>query len=315
MALPLSLDLARDLADAVDDWTRHIAGERRLASLTLEAYERDLAQFLAHLAQMRGEAPRLSWFSGLRPQDIRAFLAERRAAGIGGRSLMRSLAALRGFARFLDRTGRGDASAFAAIRAPKRERRLPRPLAAGAALRVCDAATRAGEPREPWVLARDTAVLSLLYGCGLRISEALSLTRRQAPLGDADSLTVTGKGGRTRMTPVLPAVRTAIAEYVAACPYELASDEPLFRGAKGGPLSPRIIQLAMAELRGALGLPATATPHALRHSFASHLLAGGGDLRAIQELLGHASLSTTQVYTRVDARHLLEAYRAAHPRA
>jgi integrase/recombinase XerC len=184
------------------------------------------------------------------------------------------------------------------------------------AKRMADADMRAGEAREPWVLARDAAVMALLYGSGLRISEALGLKRRDVPLpGASDVLVVTGKGNKTRMVPVLQNVLTLVADYVAMCPHDLPADKPIFVGARGGPLSPRIIQLAMARLRGALGLPDSATPHALRHSFATHLLGRGGDLRAIQELLGHASLSTTQIYTAVDTERLLDVYKTAHPRA
>jgi integrase/recombinase XerC len=222
---------------------------------------------------------------------------------------------LRSFARHLEREGHGTAPAFAAIRSPKVEKRLPRPLSAASALAVTDVESRAGDAREPWILARDAAVLALLYGAGLRISEALGLTRQDAPIGPADSATVTGKGQKVRTVPVIPAVRRAIEDYLKLCPYHLPPQGPLFVGARGGPLSPRIIQLAVVQLRGALGLPETATPHALRHSFATHLLARGGELRAIQELLGHASLSSTQLYTKVDAARLLKVYDAAHPRA
>jgi integrase/recombinase XerC len=243
-------------------------------------------------------------------------MAARRADGVSGRSLMRTLAGARSFARFLERTGKGKVGALAAVRAPKVPRTLPKPLAITAAKRVADADLRAGEEREPWVLARDAAVLALLYGSGLRISEALGLKRQDMPApGRGDAVTVTGKGNKQRMVPVLPQVAQLVADYVSLCPHDLPADGPLFVGTRGGPLSPRIVQLAMARLRGALGLPDSATPHALRHSFATHLLARGGDLRAIQELLGHASLSTTQIYTAVDTDRLLEVYRSAHPRA
>jgi integrase/recombinase XerC len=207
-------------------------------------------------------------------------------------------------------------AALSAVRAPKVPKTLPKPLAIAEAKRVVTTNSRAGEAREPWILARDAAVLALLYGSGLRISEALSLKRQEVPRpGTGDAIRVTGKGNKQRLVPVLQQVLGLVADYVALCPYELAGDGPLFVGARGGPLSPRIVQLAMARLRGALGLAETATPHALRHSFATHLLARGGDLRAIQELLGHASLSTTQIYTAVDTERLLEVYRSAHPRA
>jgi integrase/recombinase XerC len=229
---------------------------------------------------------------------------------------MRILAGVRSFARFLERNGKGKVGALAAVRAPKVPKTLPKPLQIAAAKQVSDADLRAGEEREPWVLARDAAVLAMLYGSGLRISEALGLKRGEVPApGRGDAITVTGKGNKQRMVPLLAQVTQLIADYVAICPYDLPVDGPLFVGARGGPLSPRILQLVMERLRGALSLPDSATPHALRHSFATHLLARGGDLRAIQELLGHASLSTTQIYTAVDTERLLEVYRSAHPRA
>jgi integrase/recombinase XerC len=297
------------------DWLGHLAHERRLSPKTLEAYGRDLRQFTTFLTEHLGGAPSLSDIAALKPADLRAFLGRRRRDGVGNRTLMRQLAALRSLARFGERTGKLKAAAFAATRGPRIGKSLPRPLEASAAKAVTQADTRAGEEREQWILARDAAVLALLYGCGLRISEALSLTRAQAPANAGDTLTVIGKGNKTRMVPVLPVVVTAISAYLALCPWRLPPDGPLFLGAKGGPLSPRIIQLAVEGLRGALGLPSSATPHSLRHSFATHLLGRGGDLRAIQELLGHASLSTTQIYTRIDSARLMAAYDAAHPRA
>jgi integrase/recombinase XerC len=310
--LPLA---APNVAAEVVRWLAHIGDERRMSPKTLEAYRRDVQQFLGFLAEHRGGAPSLSELAKLTPADVRAFMAARRAAGIGGRSLMRTLAGVRSFARYLERNGKGKVAALVAVRAPKVPKTLPKPLTIAAAKRITDVDLRAGEEREPWIFARDAAVLALLYGSGLRIAEALSLKREDAPSpAQVGTLTINGKGGKQRMVPVLPMVGSLIAEYIALCPYKLPSDGPLFVGAKGGPLSPRIIQLAMARLRGALGLPDTATPHALRHSFATHLLARGGDLRAIQELLGHASLSTTQIYTAVDSERLLEAYRSAHPR-
>jgi integrase/recombinase XerC len=300
---------------AMLSWLTMLSRERRLSQKTVEAYGRDLRQFLAFLAEHLGRPPDVPAILALAPLDIRAFLARRRAAGIGSRSLMRQLAALRSFARHLEREGNGTASAFAAIRTPKIERNLPRPLTAKAAIAVTDPDMRGATEREPWILARDAAVLALLYGAGLRISEALGIQRRDAPLRGVDSITVTGKGGKQRSVPIVPAVAVAVEEYLRGCPYVLPPEGPLFVGARGGKLSPRIIQLAVAELRGALGLPDSATPHALRHSFATHLLAGGGDLRGIQELLGHASLSTTQLYTKVDTTRLLDAFEAAHPRA
>ncbi len=297
------------------EWLSHLAAERRLSPKTLEAYSRDLGQFHAFLTEHLGGAPSLSDIAALKPVDLRAFLGQRRRDNVGNRTLMRQLAALRSFARFGERQGKLTAAAFAATRGPRLGKSLPRPLEPSAARAVTQADTRAGEEREQWILARDAAVLGLLYGSGLRISEALSLTRAQAPLQAGDTLTVIGKGSKTRMVPVLPVVIAAIAEYLKLCPWRLPPEGPLFVGAKGGPLSPRIIQLAVEGLRGALGLPSSATPHSLRHSFATHLLGRGGDLRAIQELLGHASLSTTQIYTRIDSARLMAAYDAAHPRA
>ena len=296
-------------------WLTHLRAERRLSPKTLEAYARDLRQCLDFLCLHWGERVTLARFAALETTDIRAFMAMRRADEVAGRSLMRALAGLRSFGRFLEREGKGKLGARSAIRAPKVAKSLPKPIQIDAAKRLADADERAGETRETWVLARDAAVMALLYGSGLRISEALGLKRRDVPRpGEGDVLIVNGKGNKTRMVPVLHNVLTLIAEYVALCPYPLPAEGPIFVGARGGPLSPRIIQLAMERLRGALGLPDSATPHALRHSFATHLLSRGGDLRAIQELLGHASLSTTQVYTGIDTERLLEVYASAHPR-
>ncbi len=305
--------IAPSVAVEIESWLSYLGSERRMSPKTVEAYQRDVSQFLGFLAEHLGGAPSLKQLGALAPADVRAFLAARRTQGIGSRSLMRALAGTRAFARFLERSGKGRVGALAAVRAPKIAKNLPRPLSAAAAKRMADPDIAAGDEREPWIHARDAAVLALLYGSGLRISEALGLKRVDACAGDA--VTVTGKGRKQRMVPVLPQVQKLIAAYVALCPYDLPADGPLFVGAKGGPLSPRLIQLAMARLRGALGLPDTATPHALRHSFATHLLGRGGDLRSIQELLGHASLSTTQIYTEVDAERLIAAYRNAHPRA
>jgi integrase/recombinase XerC len=305
-----------EVAAELRRWLSHLGAERRMSPKTVEAYERDARQFLGFLAEHMGEQPTLKSLAAIEPRDVRAFMAARRADGIGSRSLMRSLAGARSFARYLERNGKGRVGALAAVRAPKIPKTLPKPLTAASAKRLIDTDLRAGEEREPWVLARDAAVLALLYGSGLRISEALTLAREAVPApGKGDAITVRGKGNKARMVPVLPQVLHLIADYVALCPYDLPDQAPLFVGARGGALSPRIVQLTMARLRGALGLAETATPHALRHSFATHLLARGGDLRAIQELLGHASLSTTQIYTAVDSEQLLQVYRSAHPRA
>jgi integrase/recombinase XerC len=318
MTDPLALAVlpaAPDLAAAVSAWLPALAAERKLSAHTIEAYGRDMRQFLAFLAERFGAQPTVSDFVNCTPSDLRAFLARRRAEGIDGRSLQRALSGLRSLARAIARETGETASALGAIRAPKAARRLPRPLNPSDARAVTTTEPRAGEAREQWELARDAAVLALCYGAGLRISEALGLKRGGAPVGAIDAVTVIGKGGKARSAPVIAPVRKAVEDYLALCPYALMADGPLFVGAKGGPLSPRIVQLAMERMRGALGLPDSATPHALRHSFATHLLARGGDLRTIQDLLGHASLSTTQVYTGVDSARLLAAYKSAHPRA
>jgi integrase/recombinase XerC len=314
-AEPNLLPLAPDLAAAVRGWLGALADERKLSALTVEAYGRDARQFLAFLAERFGAPPSVADFVNCAPRDLRAFLARRRAEGIDGRSLQRALSALRSLARAIARDSGETASALGVIRAPKAARRLPRPLSPSDARAVTTTEPRAGEAREPWVLARDAAVLALCYGAGLRISEALSLTRADAPVGAVEAVTVIGKGKKTRSAPIIAPVRKAVEDYLALCPYALKADGPLFVGAKGGPLSPRIVQLAMERMRGALGLPDSATPHALRHSFATHLLGRGGDLRTIQDLLGHTSLSSTQVYTGVDSARLLAAYKSAHPRA
>jgi len=305
--------IAPKVAAELTSWLGHLGDERRYSEKTLEAYRRDVLQFLTFLGGHLGGPPSLKALAALTPADVRAFMAARRAAGVGSRSLMRTLAGVRGFARFLERAGLGKVGALTAVRTPKIPKTLPRPLPASAAMRVADPGLAAGDGRDVWIHARDAAMLALLYGSGLRVSEALGLKR--GDFTSADAMTVMGKGRKQRMVPVLPQVQKLIADYLALCPCEMPPDGPLFVGAKGGPLSPRVVQLTMARIRGALGLPDSATPHALRHSFATHLLARGGDLRAIQELLGHASLSTTQIYTEVDAERLLEAYRNAHPRA
>jgi integrase/recombinase XerC len=304
---------APDVAAEIGRWLGYLGAERRMSPKTLEAYARDVGQFLDFLSQHLGGAPSLKALARLSPADVRAVMAARRSEGLSSRSLMRVMAGTRSFARFLERNGKGKVGALSAVRAPKIGKTLPKPLAIAAAKRISDTDLREGEAREPWVIARDAAVLGLLYGSGLRISEALSLKRKD--FSKRDAITVTGKGNKTRMVPVLRQVAKLVADYIALCPIDLPADGALFVGTRGGPLSPRVVQLAMATLRGALGLPDTATPHALRHSFATHLLARGGDLRAIQELLGHASLSTTQIYTAVDSERLLEVYTSAHPRA
>ncbi len=314
-ARPEPVPLARfsagdDLRDAIGLWMNWLAGERRASAHTIAAYGRDLAFFLDFMTGHIGEQPKLVMLSALAPADFRAYLAHR-AARVERSSVGRGLSVVRGFVRFLDRRGLASSPALAVLRAPKLPRAVPKPLSIPDAVEIIEAP--ADVATDAWQARRDIAVLTLLYGCGLRISEALGLARAAAPLGE--QITITGKGNKQRLVPVLPAVRQAVADYLAACPYPLPPDGPLFIGARGGPLSPRVVQRQMETLRRALGLPETATPHALRHSFATHLLAGGGDLRTIQELLGHASLSTTQRYTSIDSARLLAVYDAAHPRA
>ncbi len=308
----LLLIAAPDLMKERQQWLESLAGERRLADNTLEAYERDTRQFLAFLTTHLGAPPGVNDIAELRPADLRAFLAARRREGSGARSLGRHLAGLRSFLRHMERKGLVNAAGAGAIRSPKQPKSLPKPLTGHQAISVVRADSQLSD--EPWIAARNAAVLTLLYGCGLRISEALDLTPKAFDGGDS-TLRVTGKGRKTRIVPLLPVVREAVESYVRLSPYHLEADGPLFRGVRGGRLQPAIIQREMQRLRSALGLPDSATPHALRHSFATHLLSGGGDLRTIQELLGHASLSTTQVYTAVDAARLLDVYEKAHPRA
>jgi len=300
--------------EALALWLQHLAHERRSSPRTLEAYGFAASRYIGFLEQHRGEAISLADLAGVSAGEVRAWLAHLRQGErpLSPRSLSQALSAIRSFHGFLDRRLSTPNAAIALVRGPKVRPGAPRPVSEDQARGML--AEPALDPdREAWEAARDEAVLTLLYGCGLRISEALSLKRADAPLPDA--LRITGKGSKTRIVPVLPAVRDAIDAYLAEVPFALAPDEPLFRAKRGGPLSPRHVQASVQTLRSRLGLPASATPHALRHSFATHLLGAGADLRSIQELLGHASLSTTQRYTQVDAAALLSAYSKAHPHA
>ncbi|RYH10060.1 tyrosine recombinase XerC [Tropicimonas sp. IMCC6043] len=299
------------LTDAMSRWLDHLRAVDGVAGNTLAAYQRDLAGFLGFLTGHFGESLGPAPLSRLTTSDMRAWMANERARGLSARSLARALSAVKNFAGWMAEREEFDATAILAARAPKYRRKLPRPLAEEAARAVIDTIELQSE--EPWIAARDVAVVTLLYGCGLRISEALGLAADVLPMGEV--LRIRGKGGKERLVPVLPAARAAVAGYVRLCPFDLAPGSPLFRGKRGGQLNPRLVALAMERTRLQLGLPATATPHALRHSFATHLLAAGGDLRSIQELLGHASLSTTQAYTAVDAARLMEVYDKAHPLA
>lgn len=307
----MSLALSPHVAAAIADWLAHLKALKGASRHTLAAYGHDLRSFTAFLARHHGGPLALREVLATPQTDLRAWMAACRAEGLGPRSLARALSAVKGFTAWAAEREGVEVTVILSARGPKYRRKLPRPLSIEGAGDMLEVAGQ--QSRGDWQQARDAAVVTLLYGCGLRISEALGLTGADHPLPPV--LRITGKGGKTRLVPVLPQAAQAVAEYVALLPQPPDPAGPLFRGARGGPLSPRLIQLAMEKARNQLGLPATATPHALRHSFATHLLSAGGDLRAIQELLGHASLSTTQAYTAVDAARLMEVYDKAHPRA
>ncbi|TCS13323.1 tyrosine recombinase XerC [Caulobacter sp. BK020] len=306
---------------ALSDWLDHLTLERRASPRTVRAYGDNVLAYLNFLERHRGEALSVADLGGITAAELRAYLAFRRQPppsqndvrdGLSPRSLSQSLSSIRAFHRWLDHRLDTPNAAIGLVRGPRLKVGAPRPVSEDQA-RGLIAELSLDPDREDWEAARDEAVLTLLWGCGLRISEGLALARRDAPL--AESLRITGKGGKTRLVPVLDIVRERIDAYLAALPFALQADDPLFRAKRGGPLSPRHVQATMQALRSRLGLSDRATPHALRHSFATHLLGAGADLRAIQDLLGHASLSTTQRYTQVDAAGLLAAYGKAHPRA
>lgn len=303
---------ADDVVRGVRDWQGWLAAEKRASPHTFDAYSRDLAAFFAFLTEHLGAQPDLSALAALTPADFRSWLARRAQDGAARSSIARGMSVLRNFFRFLERSDRVSNPAIGAVRTPRPPRSIPKPLAAGDAIELLDRA--AAHDTKPWMAARDVALFTLLYGCGLRIGEALGLNQHDAEtMGDA--MTVMGKGGKQRVVPILPIVKDAIAAYRKSCPYAPPPEGPLFLGARGGRLNPGVVQRRMRELRAEMMLPETATPHALRHSFATHLLAAGGDLRTIQELLGHASMSTTQRYTDVDSKRLIAVYDSAHPRA
>jgi len=311
---PQPVGADRALREALKHWRTLLATERRASEHTVEAYLRDVVAFLDFLSEHGGETVSVAVLVSLKTGDFRAWLAKRVGDGYARTSTARALSSVRMFFRYLDREGLGHNAAVGAVRGPRLPRSVPKALASRETDDLMTAVASPSRPDEPaWVAARDLAVLLLLYGCGLRISEALDIDLDDLPRDDA--LSVTGKGGKTRMVPILPVVRSAIVDYIDRCPQALRGDGPLFVGVRGGRLSPRVVQKRMENLRAILGLPKEATPHALRHSFATHLLASGGDLRAIQELLGHASLSTTQRYTDVDSARLMDVYARAHPRA
>jgi integrase/recombinase XerC len=302
--------MAQSVEELKTDWLAVLAHERRFSPHTLRAYSDDSERFLSFLGDHRGENVTLATLRGLSPAEVRAFLTMRRKEGLGPRGIQRAMAAIRSFYRYLAREELADGAALRVIRSPKLPRTLPRPISEKDAARTIE---EAGENEVPWIAARDTALVTLLYGTGLRISEALRLKQRDVPL--ADSLTILGKGNKERAVPVLPSVREAISTYAALVPFAGDKTGALFLSRRGKPMSARDAQGLMQRLRSRLGLPASATPHALRHSFATHLLKHGGDLRSVQELLGHASLSTTQKYTEVEGEQILAVYEAAHPRA
>ncbi|MDA7428394.1 tyrosine recombinase XerC [Primorskyibacter aestuariivivens] len=297
--------------DALDTWLTQTRALKGRSENTIEAYRRDVLGFLAFMTDYHGGGQGLGPISRITVRDMRAWMALTRGGDVGPRSLARKLSAVKSFYRWLAEREGFEPTAVLSTRAPKYTRKLPRPLAEHAAKQMID--TVELQSQTGWIAARDAAVVTLLYGCGLRISEALGLTCAQAPLGE--SLRIVGKGGKERVVPVLPAAARAVDDYLTLCPFPVEPTRTLFVGARGGALNPRLVQKVMQQARMQLGLPATATPHAMRHSFATHLLNAGGDLRAIQELLGHASLSTTQGYTAVDTARLLEVYNAAHPKA
>ena len=302
--------IAPALTHALASWLDHCRALGGAAENTVKAYQSDVLGFLAFMTQHHGAAQGLGPLSKITVSDMRAWMASERTRGVGARSLARQLSAVKTFYRWLSEREGFEPTAVLSTRSPKFTKKLPRPLAEDATTAMID--TVEMQATDPWVAARDSAVVTLLYGCGLRISEALSLTGADVPLPQV--MRITGKGGKERIVPVIDAAREAVASYLRLCPHPMEPNAPLFRGARGGPLNPRAIQKVMERSRMQLGLPATATPHAMRHSFATHLLTAGGDLRAIQELLGHASLSTTQAYTAVDTAHLMDVYNKAHPR-
>ncbi|HKK98455.1 MAG TPA: tyrosine recombinase XerC [Marivita sp.] len=297
--------------DALEGWLAASRALKGTAENTLTAYRTDVVEFVAFMTEYKGEAQGLLPLARITVPDMRAWMAHTRSGGASARSLARKLSAVKSFYRWLAEREGFEPTAVLSTRAPKFQKKLPRPLNEDAARAMIE--TVGEQSLKGWVGARDMAVVTLLYGCGLRISEALGITGRDLPLGDA--MRIVGKGGKERVVPVLPVARAAVLTYLDLCPFEMTPDKPVFRGVRGGALNPRLVQKVTEQARMQLGLPATATPHAMRHSFATHLLSAGGDLRAIQELLGHASLSTTQAYTSVDTLHLMKVYEASHPKA
>ena len=311
MSAANSLKISPASRDALATWLDHQRALQGASENTIRAYAGDIGEFLAFITEHSGQSQGLAALARITISDMRSWMARMRGSGVGARSLARKLSAVKSFYRWLAEREGFEPTAVLSARAPKFEKKLPRPLSEDAARDVIDVIS--SQAIKPWIGLRDTAVLTLLWGCGLRISEALGLLGRDTPLPEA--VRILGKGHKERLVPVLPVARAAVAEYLKACPFDLEPDAPLFRAVRGGPLAPRTVQMAMQTARMQLGLPASATPHAMRHSFATHLLNAGGDLRAIQELLGHSSLSTTQAYTAIDTARLMDVYQSAHPRA
>ncbi|SEL86998.1 integrase/recombinase XerC [Roseivivax marinus] len=306
----MSLAISPQARDALEGWIAAAGALRGNAPATLSAYRGDVVEFIAFMTAHRAEPQGLAALSRIEVRDMRAWLAGLRSGGVGSRSVARKLSAVKAFYRWLAEREGFEPTAVLTTRAPRFQKKLPRPMTEDAAR---DMIGTVESQADGWIAARDAAVVTLLYGCGLRMSEALGLTGASVPL--AEALRIVGKGGKERVVPVLPVARTAVDRYVALCPFDLGAEDPLFRGARGGPLNARLVRKATERARLQLGLPSSATPHAFRHSFATHLLASGGDLRAIQDLLGHASLSTTQAYTSVDGAHLMRVYEDTHPKA
>ena len=307
----MSLAISDGARAALSDWLDHQRALGNAAPHTITAYRADVTGFLGFMTGHLDGTPGTGALARITLSDMRAWMAHERSRGIAARSLARKLSAVRSFYRWLAARDGFDPTLVLSTRSPRFAARLPRPMSQDAAAELIETAGQ--QAGDDWLAARDTAVLTLLWGCGLRISEALAITARELPLGEV--LRIRGKGGKERLVPVLPVARAAADSYLALCPFDLAGDAPVFRGKRGGPLNPRMVQKLVERARLQLGLPASATPHAFRHSFATHLLNAGGDLRSIQELLGHASLSTTQTYTAVDTARLMDVYARAHPRA
>lgn len=319
MKRPLNLQAflaENELSEHFDNWLNFLDSQKRMSENTLQAYAKDTSSFFAFLNDHLGCTLLVHQLAELKTGDFRSFLAMRRRTGLGNRSLARTLSSVRSFFRYLEKNDILENPALSVLKSPKIGHTVPKALSQEAAKDLIkESRTVKTKNDPPWVQLRNVAVITLLYGCGLRISEALGITPAQAPQRGGETMRIIGKGQKERLVPVIPAAVEAIETYRQLCPFDLEHHQPLFRGVKGGALSPRIVQLLVQNLRGQLGLPSTVTPHALRHSFATHLLSAGGDLRAIQELLGHASLSSTQIYTEIDRTHLLKVYDKAHPRS